>query len=455
MAPTSVKYPDGHVLLRNLTRDMPVISHGEGIYLVDRAGKRYIDGSSGALVVSVGHGNAQVARRVHDQLARVGYVNGTHFTSDVTEQLADRLCALAAAEIPAAQLSRCAFLSSGSEVVEAAVKLVRQLWMERGQPQRTKMIARVPSYHGNTLYALSMSGRPHYKKLYGPMLSEVVTTASPYPYRSGLADYEREGAAHYARLFEEVVEREGPETIAGFIAEPVIGSSAGAAVPPPGYFAAIGEICRRHGILMIADEILCGVGRTGDFFACRPTGFTPDLLVLGKGIGGGVAPLSVLMVREDHVEEMRLGSGYFQHAQTYLQAPMMTVAGVAVLDEFERLGLLANVREVGAYLQAQLRERLLGLPSVGSVQGIGLLAGVELVADKASHAPFPRGKKVVEKLLATCFADGLILWPNVGQANGTDGDLVMVGPPLVITRAQVDELVDRLARGIQKTMENA
>lgn len=452
---TSVRYPDGNVLLRNLTRDMPVIERGDGIYLHDRSGKRYLDASSGALVVSVGHGNREVADAIHAQLCRVGYVNGTHFTSEATESLATRLCALARAEIPAAGLTRAAFLSSGSEVVEAAVKFVRQLWMERGQPKRTKMLARVPSYHGNTLYALSMSGRPHYKKLYGPMLSEVVTTASPYPYRCGLADYERDGADHYGRLLEEVIEREGPDTIAAFIAEPVIGSSAGAAPPPAGYFARVSEICRQHGILLLADEILCGAGRVGSFYACQRTGFAPDLLVLGKGIGGGCAPLSVLLVREEHVEEMKRGSGYFQHAQTYLQAPMMTAAGVAVLDYFERHRLVERAARVGEHMLARLRERLLPLPGVGSVQGLGLLAGVELVADKTTRAPFPRGKKLVEGLIATLFAEGVITWSNVGQANGTDGDLIMIGPPLVIDKAQVDELVDTLARVITSYMQKA
>jgi adenosylmethionine-8-amino-7-oxononanoate aminotransferase len=451
----SVRYPDGNVLLRHLGREMPVIARGDGIYLFDKSGKRYVDASSGALVVSIGHGNREVADRIHAQLCQVGYVNGTHFTSEATEELATRLAAIAQAELPTAGLARAAFLSSGSEVVEAAVKFVRQLWMERGQPQRTKMLARVPSYHGNTLYALSMSGRPHYKKLYGPMLSEVVTTASPYPYRSGLADYERDGAEHYGRLLEEVIEREGADTIAAFIAEPVIGSSAGAATPPPGYFARVSEICRKHGILTIADEILCGTGRVGSFYASKRTGFAPDLLVLGKGIGGGCAPLSVLLVKQEHLEEMQRGSGYFQHAQTYLQAPMMTAAGVAVLDYFERHDLVARAARVGAHMLGRLREQLLPLPYVGSVQGIGLLAGVEFVADKATRAPFPRGKKLVEGLIGALFAEGIVTWPNVGQANGTDGDLIMIGPPLVIDEAQVDELASALARVITSHLHKA
>ncbi|MFY0574971.1 aspartate aminotransferase family protein [Cystobacter fuscus] len=447
-AVNTVRYPDGHVLLRNLARDFPVISHGQGVYLFDKQGKRYLDGSGGALVVSVGHGNREVADRIHEQLLRVAYVNGTHFTADVTEELASKLCALAPEG-----LDRAAFLSSGSEVTEAAVKFARQLWVERGQPQRSKVITRMPGYHGNTLYALSMSGRPHYKKFFGPLLSEVITTPAPYPYRSGLADYARDGAEHYARLLEETIEREGASTIAAFIAEPVIGSSAGASPPPPGYFERVSEICRRHGILTIADEVMCGCGRTGQFFASNQFQFQPDVLVLGKGISGGYVPLSALLVRQSHLEEMRQGSGGFMHAQTYLQAPVMTAAGLAVLDYYERHGPVAHAARVGEYLQRRLREVLLPLPHVGSIQGVGLMAGVEFVEDKASKRPFPRGRKVVEGLLSELFAQGLILWPNTGHADGTNGDLVMIGPPLVITESEVDELVELLARGINRYME--
>lgn len=444
----TVRYPDGHVLLRNLSREMPVISHGEGVYLFDRAGKRYFDASSGALVVSVGHGNTYVAERIAAQLCHVAYVNGTQFTSDPTETLATMIC-----ENAPPGLTRAAFLSSGSEVVEAAVKFARQLWVERGQGQRSKLIARVPSYHGNTLYALSLSGRPHYKKYYGPMLSEVATTDSPYEYRCGLPSYQKDGAAHYARLLEAVIAREGADTIAAFIAEPVIGSSAGAALPPPGYFEAISAVCRRHGILTIADEILCGSGRTGQFFASTQFGFAPDILVLGKGLGGGYIPLSALLVKGEHVEELRAGTGYFMHAQTYLQAPAMCSAGVATLEYMREHGLVENAASVGKSLQLKLRDRLLPLPTVGNVSGVGLLAGIEFVADKQTRAPFPRKEKFAEGLTQFLFEQGVIVWPNVGQANGIDGDLIMIGPPLITTEGQVDELVDALALGLERFVE--
>ncbi|MCP3102494.1 aspartate aminotransferase family protein [Myxococcus sp. K15C18031901] len=441
----AVRYPQGHVLLRNLARDFPVVTHGQGVYLFDTTGKRYLDASAGALVASVGHGNREVVDRIAEQLGRVAYVNGTHFTTEVTELLATRLCALAPPG-----LERAAFLGSGSEAVEAAVKFARQLWVERGQPRRTKVIARVPGYHGNTLYALSLSGRPHYKTFFGPMLAEVVTTPAPYPYRSGLADYDRDGAEHYARQLEETLRREGPDTVAAFIAEPVVGSSAGASPPPPGYFERVNALCREYGILTIADEVMCGCGRTGTFFASDRYHFTPDLLVLGKGISGGYAPLSAVLVRQAHLEEMRAGSGGFMHAQTYLQAPAMTAAGLAVLDYFERHGVVANAARVGAYLQRRLREVLAPLPHVGCVQGVGLMAGIELVEDVATRRPFPRSRKVVERLLAALFERGLVLWSNTGHADGTNGDLLMVGPPLVITQPEVDELVDTLAAGLTR-----
>jgi adenosylmethionine-8-amino-7-oxononanoate aminotransferase len=447
---TRVRYPQGHVLLRSLGKDLPIVSHGEGIYLFDRDGKRYVDAAAGALVASVGHGNREVADAIHAQLLRVGYVNGTQFTSDATEALAARLASLVERELPAFGPARAAFLCSGSETVEAAVKFARQLWMERGEPARTKVLARIPSYHGNTLYALSASGRPHYRKLYGPLLSEVVTTPAPYPYRSGLDDYARDGAEHYARQLEALIEKEGPHTIAAFIVEPVIGSSAGAAVPPAGYFERVRSVCDRHGILVIADEVLCGTGRCGAFFASHATSLVPDLLVLGKGLGGGYAPLSALLAKQAHLEEMRRGTGYFQHAQTYLQAPFITAAGLAVLDFFDRNDLVRRAAKVGTHLQAKLAEQLSALDLVGCVQGIGLLAGVELVADKKTRAPFDRERKVAERLTAHLFERGLIVWPNVGQADGANGDLFVIGPPLIIDETQIDELAIALGLALEE-----
>jgi len=433
----TVKYPEGHVILRNLDKEFPIISHGEGIYLYDKAGKKYLDAAGGALVVSVGHGNQEVTRRIADQMSRVAYVNGTQFTSQAAEDLAARLAKLS----PDPELNRACFLNSGSEAVEAAIKFARQLWVDRGKTKRYKLIARVPSYHGNTLYALSASGRPHYKKYYGPLLHDVITVSAPYEYRSPVSDYAGEGADYYVTQLEATILKEDPETIAAFIFEPVIGSSAGGSLPPPGYFKKVEEICRKYQILMIADEVMCGSGRTGKFFACQHFNLKPDLLVLGKGISGGYVALSAVMVRDAHLREMKACTGYFMHAQTYLQAPSMVAAGLAVLEYFEKHGCVENSRLRGAQLQRRLHDELDSFPQVGFVTGKGLLIGVEFVEDKKTKRPFPRAKKVAEKFTSFAFERGLIVWPNVGQADGENGDLVVLGPPLIISEAQVEELV--------------
>jgi adenosylmethionine-8-amino-7-oxononanoate aminotransferase len=432
-----IRYPDGNLLLRSLDRSFPVISHGEGVYLYDTDGKRWIDGSSGALVASLGHGNKTVARAVGAQLERVAYVNGMQFTSQVAEDAAKKLCAFAPAG-----LSRAAFLGSGSEAVEAALKFARQLCVERGQGSRGKIVARTPGYHGNTLYALSASGRPHYKKWFGPMLNDVLTVTAPYLYRVP------QDAQWFADELDQKIRTAGPETVCAFIFEPVIGSSAGAALPPKGYFEAVRAVCNKHGVLVIADEVLCGAGRTGSFFAsAHPElgDLQPDIIVLGKGLSGGYVPTSAVIVKEAHLAEMKKGSGYFMHAQTYLHAPSMAAAVNATLDYMQAHDVVGNSKRVGAVLQKALRSQLSAHPNVGNVEGIGMLAGVEFVQDKASKQPFERKAKVVERFVQTAFDRGLIVWPNTGHANGTDGDLVMIGPPLVASEAEIDELVTLLA----------
>jgi adenosylmethionine-8-amino-7-oxononanoate aminotransferase len=439
-----VRYPNGNVLLRNLNRDFPIISHGEGPYLYDQSGRKYFDGSGGALVVSAGHGNREISQKIFEQLSKVAYVNGTQFTSQAAERLATQLAQLS----PDPDLNRACFLNSGSEAVEAAVKFARQLWVERRQLQRAKIIARVPSYHGNTLYALSASARPHYKKYYGPLLHDVVTVPAPYEYRSQVSNFKAQGGEHYARLLEEAILREGPDSIAAFIVEPVIGSSAGASVPPPGYFERVQEICRKHGILIIADEIMCGAGRTGKFFASEHFGLKPDILLLGKGVSSGYIPLSVVMVRDSHLQEMKAGTGYFMHAQTYLQAPSMAAAGLATLEYFEAHGLVENSAKMGVLLQSLLHEALDAHPHVGFITGKGLFVGIEFVEDKKTKKPFDRSEKLAESLIAHAFDLGLIVWPNIGQADGVNGDLIMLGPPLTCTESQVRELAALVEKAV-------
>jgi adenosylmethionine-8-amino-7-oxononanoate aminotransferase len=440
----TVTYPQGHVLLRSLTKSFPVISHGKGVYLYDKSGKKYLDAAGGALVASCGHGVKEIADSIAEQLCKVAYVNGTQFTSEPMELLAEVL----AVKARPLGLDRVALLSSGSEAVEAAIKFARQLWVERGQPERTTFIARTPGYHGNTLFALSASGRPHYKKLFGPLLSRVPTVSAAYGYRCPV-DYETQGADFYAAELEALIEKEGAKTIAAFLVEPVSGSSCGASTPPPGYFEKVAAVCRKHGILIIADEVLCGAGRTGKFFASEHYGLKPDIAVLGKGINSGYTPVSAVLVRQSDVDEMKKGSGLFQHAQTYLQAPSMAATCLAVLRYFDKYGLVENAAKVGESWQKALREQILPLPHVGSVQGIGMLAGVEFVQDKTTKQPFDRSRKIVEGFVNAAFQNGLTLWPNMGQADGTHGDLVVMGPPLVMDSAESSLLVETLGKSVR------
>jgi adenosylmethionine-8-amino-7-oxononanoate aminotransferase len=440
---TNYGYPQGHLLYRNLSRNYPQITHGKGVYLFDESGKSYLDAAGGALVASVGHGNTEVSELIAEQLSKIAYVNGMHFTSGPAEELSERLSRYAAQAF-SGQKYRSLFLCTGSEAVEAAIKFARQLHFERGHDQRAKLLVRTPSYHGNTLFALSASGRPHYQKVFKPLLSEVLTVSAPYEYRTPVKDYPKDGAQHYLQELEKKIEDSGPESIMGFLFEPVIGSSAGASLPPPGYFQGVQALCKKHGILTLADEILCGSGRTGSFFASEPESITPDILVLGKGLAGGYAPLSAILVKEEHLEEIQKGSGNFMHAQTYLHHAASTAAGCAVLRFFERNNLLENAQRIGTLLHQKLHEAFDSHPQVGRITGRGLLAGMEFVENPTTKKPFSRTEKYAEKLVEKSLNNGLTLWPNVGQADGVNGDLVVMGPPLTLTAAEAEELIHRL-----------
>ena len=439
-----VQYPQGNVLLRNLKAELPIIDYGRGVFLFDKSGKRYLDGVSGAFVASVGHGNKEVVEAISKQLGKVAYINGTQFTSEPTEKLASLL----AEKAKPLGLDRSFFLCSGSEAVEAALKFCRQLWVERGEVKRHKLISRFPSYHGNTLYALSASGRPHYKVLYGPLLSEVVTISGPSQYRFEGGDFQNEGADFYAKELENTLQKVGADNVYALVVEPIVGSAGGAALPPPGYFKKLRSLCDQHGILIVADEVLVGAGRTGKFFASELVDLKPDVLVLGKGISGGYAPLSAVLVRKEHVDEIQKGSGKFLHAQTFLQAPCMTAAGVATLEFMDRNATVANSADRGHELFALLHKRFDSHPHVGNIAGAGLLVGIELVRDKNSKTPFDRKEQVTEKLTSLAFKAGLTLWPNVGHADGKSGDLLMFAPPLICQREHCELLVELLAKAL-------
>lgn len=433
-------YPNTPLFYRRLDRELRLADHAEGSWIVDDEGRRYLDASSGAMVVSVGHGVESIAAAVGDQARRLAYVNGTQFTNSAAEELAVELAAV----LPE-PLRYSYFLSSGSEAVEAAVKLARQVWVERGMPEKWKVISRVPSYHGNTLAALALSGREHYRAAYGPLLLPFPRIPAPDPYRRP----DEPGTTGEALEVE--ILRQGPETVAAFIAEPVIGSSAGAVVPPPDYYRRVAEACRRHDVLFIADEILCGMGRTGRWLASEHFGVVPDIVTLGKGLNGGYAALSAVVASRDVVDTIARGSGYFQHAQTYSHSPVACAAGLATVRYMKRERLVERAVEMSPQLFAALAP-LRAHPAVGDVRGIGLLAAVDLVSDRATRAPFPRAAKVAERLTQRALENGLILWPNSGHADGVNGDLLMVAPPLTVSAAELREIGVRLARTLAEVL---
>jgi adenosylmethionine-8-amino-7-oxononanoate aminotransferase len=448
---SAVRQDAGHVFYRKLNHQLPKIVRGQGVYLFDESGKEYLDACGGAMVASCGHGVKEIGDAIGAQASTLGYVNGTMFTNEPVEELADALVGLAPMG-----LEKAYFLSSGSEAVEAALKLARQYHVERGEPSRRIIIARTPGYHGNTLLALSASARPHYRLLFESWLVDVHMIAAPYPYRAGaLGDL---APAMTGDALEEAIVRAGPENVAAFIAEPVGGSSTGASVPPPGYYARIREICDRHGVLFIADEVLCGVGRTGTFFALehykdgRGEAIRPDIITLGKGLNGGYAALSAMLTTQTLFDAMKASKlGGLMHAQTYSQHPVAAAAGLATLRYIERHGLVERAASVGAILQSSLKTLSAqgeGAHLVGDVRGIGMLAGVELVADRQTKRPFARERKVVEHLVEAGLRHGIVLWPNTGQADGVNGDLVLIAPPLVIKEEEIQQLVARLASAL-------
>lgn len=434
------RYPEGNTLLRNLEKNYPVVSHGEGPYLYDLNGKKYFDGSGGALVTSLGHGLTELVDSVASQMKRVAYVNGHHFTSAAMEEFSTRLAQIS----PLGDRARAGLLGSGSEAIESAFKFIRQLWVERGEPDRSVFIARSPGYHGNTLFALSASARPYYRKFFGPMLSHVEMVETPYTYRYSHGDYEVEGPDYFADQLENKIKSLGAKTIAGFICEPVSGSSTGASVPPKNYFREIQQVCQKYQIPIIADEVMCGSGRTGKFFASDHFDLKPDVIVLGKGINAGLMPMSAVIVRGEHVNEMKKASGGFMHAQTYMHTPALAATGLAVLDYFEKNAVVDNSRKIGEYLKNSLNQRFGGHPNVGFVSGLGLMIGIEFVKDKSTKKPFDRSQKVAENFATYAFEKGLLVWTNTGHADGINGDLIMLGPPLNINKSHVDDLVERL-----------
>jgi adenosylmethionine-8-amino-7-oxononanoate aminotransferase len=439
-------FPSSNVFYRKLKREHPLIVRGEGCYLYDENGKRYLDGCGGAFVANIGHGVAEIGDAMAAQARQVAYLNGTAFTSRPVEELSTVLARLVPGNLDLAY-----FLSSGSEAVEAALKLARQYWVEKGKPGKHKIIALKPSYHGNTLLALSASGRDHYKTVYKEWLVDVLTIPAPYPYRCGCTGGEPDCLGCSGEALEDIILQAGAENIAAFIAEPVGGSSTGGSVPPLEYFREVREICNRHEILFIADEVLVGSGRTGTFTAIEQYGVVPDILTLGKGISGGYVPLSAVMTSKQLVEVIAKGSGDFLHAQTFSHHAVLCAGGLAAMRYLEAHRLVERCAEVSPLFHQKLKP-LAELAFVGDVRGRGLLAGVEFVLDKVTRAPFPREAKFAEKFTEAALQAGLIVWANVGHADGINGDLIMFAPPFIVTEDQMDEMVSGFRLALESTV---
>ena len=419
---------------------------GEGCWLYDDHGKRYLDACSGALVNSLGHGNLDLARAVGEQAARVAYVNGTAFTHDSVEELADELAGLSCEG-----LDKTLFLCSGSDAVEASLKIARQFWAESGMPEKRKIVALAPSYHGSTLLALSASARPKDKAVFRDWLVDIRTVPASYPYRCPCRGEEKDCPVCSGSVLEDALLQEGPETVAGFIAEPIGGASTGASVPRPGYWKTVRDICDRHQVLYIADEVLTGAGRTGTWSALEPYRVVPDFQIFGKGLTGGYAPLSAVATSRRVVDVLAEGSAAPLHNQTFSQFPVSCAAGLAAIRHMKAHGLIERAGHMGAVLHERLRG-LLDHPHVGDVRGRGLLAGIEFVEDKTWRKPFDRRLRMVETFTEAAQEAGLVVWPSSGQADGTNGDLVLVGPPFIITEEEIAEAVRLFRVALDVTM---
>jgi adenosylmethionine-8-amino-7-oxononanoate aminotransferase len=436
-----------HVFYRKLTRRYPRIVRGEGCWLYDDEGRSYLDGSGGAFVVNVGHGVREIAAAVGRQAERLAYVSGAAFTNDPVEEFAAEI-----ARRSAGDLELVYPLSSGSEAIEAALKLARQYWVEAGEPARLKILALSPSYHGNTLLALSASAREHYKTYFQSWLVEFVRVPAPYAYRCDCRGAPPLCPSCSGEAVEAALLREGPDTVAAVLAEPVGGSSTGASVPAPEYWRRVRAACDRHGVLLVADEVLTGAGRTGTWSALEPYGVVPDIMTLGKGIAGGYVPLSAVVAPRRLVDVLARGSGALLHAQTFSHHATLCAAGLATLRYLRDHGLIERCASIAPAFHARLAA-LRELPGVGDVRGRGLLAGVEFVADAATRTPFPRAVHFAETFADAALEAGLVVWPNVGQADGVNGDIAMLAPPFIVTEDEIDLIVQRFGVALRATVE--
>jgi adenosylmethionine-8-amino-7-oxononanoate aminotransferase len=438
-----------HLLQRNLREDPPLAVSGEGIFIRDSNGKTVIDGSGGAAVACLGHAHPRVLATMREQMEKLCYAHTALYSCESAERLADMVLA----DEPGG-LTHLYLCSSGSEGTEAALKLARQYHLERGEAQRSRIISRRQSYHGNTLGALAASGNAMRRAPYMPVLADAFSHVSPcYAYRDRRdEESEADYVARHAAELEAEFQRLGPKNVAAFIAEPVVGATLGCVTALPDYFKAVREICNRHGALLILDEVMCGMGRTGTMHAWEQEGVTPDIQVIAKGLGGGYQPIGGILIAGRVEEALRNGSGAFMHGHTYQAHPVACAAALAVQQVMAEENLLANVQAMGARLEQRLTERFGNHRHIGDIRGRGLFWAVEFVADRASKQVFDPALKVNERVKQEAFRRGLACYPMGGTIDGRQGDHAILAPPYIATPEQIDTIVERFGEAVDAVL---
>jgi adenosylmethionine-8-amino-7-oxononanoate aminotransferase len=428
----------------------PVAVRGEGAYLIDRDGKRYLDASGGAAVSCLGHSDTEVVRAIQEQLARLPFAHTSFFTNEPMEALAEALVSRAPAN-----LQRVYFVSGGSEAMEAALKLARQYFVELGETQRRHVIGRRQSYHGNTLGALAVGGNQWRRRQFEPLLVETTHVSPCYAYRDRRAD---ESEEHYgARLAAELeaeIRRLGEDRVIAFVAETVVGATLGAVTPARGYFARVREVCDRYGVLLILDEVMCGMGRCGTLWSFEQEGVVPDLVAIAKGLGAGYQPIGAVMVGQQIYDAVVSGSGFFQHGHTYLGHAAACAGALAVQKRLHEDGILGRVMPLGASLGGRLYDKFGTHPHVGDIRGRGLFWGIELVADRATKEAFDPALRIHARLKKAALEAGLMCYPMGGTVDGVRGDHVLLAPPFIVEERQLDELVERLGTALDAALKS-
>jgi len=437
-----------HLFPRNLKTEYPVAVSARGLWIRDRGGKTYLDGCSGAVVCSIGHGVREVADVISKQARRLAFAHSSQFVTREAMELSARIAALAPGDMK--KTGRVYLVSGGSEAIETAIKMARQYHVERGRPSKFKIISRWQSYHGSTLGALAVTGNVARRELYTPLFAATPHIAPCFCYR---CPYERTfPSCDIACVddLERVIRQEGPDSVAAFIAEPVVGATLGAVPAVDGYWQRARAICDKYDVVLIADEVMTGVGRTGRNFAVDHFKVVPDLIVAGKGLSAGYTPLGAVIARGSVAGAIQAGRGYFEHGFTYSANPLSAAIGNAVLAYIEKHGLIARAARVGKTLGKRLQD-LRRHKIVGDIRGMGMMWGVEIVKSRATRDPFPPAEKVSRRLYDACLEEGLLIYPGSGTREGQDGDHFIIAPAFTITKAEIDDLLARLDRGLAQT----